>query len=102
MASDKIRFRKATKQFNEKEADPFEFTKDVDQDLHYKKTDKILEDDLIDLIDTDGKKSFESVFVLEFHPGVKKKTIHWLVDKIRGKKAHGGVELMVMMEPLTK
>lgn len=111
MASDKIRFRKTTTEYKQLENEPFEFPK-VTQDestaarLHNKKTDRFVEDyvDTIDDLigDGDRKKSFDSVFIIEFHQDVKKKAIHWLVDKIRGKKAHGGAELLVMREPLTR
>lgn len=111
MASDKIRHRKANNEYKLLD-EPFEFPRTGSQDdlLHIKKTDRPVadhEDDYVDtivreLIGTDDGKSFNSVFVIEFHTDVKKKTIHWLVDKIRGKKAHGGAELLVMREPLSR
>lgn len=109
MASDKIRFRKATNEYKllDKE-EPFEFPNKEDVAaglLHDKKTDRVVEDyvdDQIEVIDDGQKRPFDSVFVIEFHPGVKKKAIHWLVDKIRAKKAHGGAELLVLREPFTR
>lgn len=108
MASDKIRFRKTTNEYKDLSKHPFEFPQ-VPQDdassLHDKKTDRPV-DDYVDTIDDldigDQKKSFESIFVIEFHRDVKMKAIHWLVDKIRGKKAYGGAELLVMREPMTR
>lgn len=107
MASDKIRFRKSTNEYKllDKQ-EPFEYPNKEDVDgLHDKKTDRVVEDYVDDQIDVDEggqKRPFDSVFVIEFHPGVKKKAIHWLVDKIRAKKAHGGAELLVLREPFTR
>lgn len=106
MASDKIRFRKAANEANRAAYAPFEFpVKDDRKPLDRKKTDYPAEDYVDDLFSSEDHQkpsSFESVFVIEFLPGVKKKAVHWLVDKIRGKKAHGGAELLVMREPLTR
>lgn len=108
MASDKIRFRKTTNEYKDLSKHPFEFPQvpqDDSSSLHDKKTDRPV-DDYVDTIDDldigDQKKSFESIFVIEFHRDVKIKAIHWLVDKIRGKKAYGGAELLVMREPMTR
>lgn len=42
---------------------------------------------------------FETYLVISFASDVNTKTLHWIVDKIRGKKSHGGAELLLRMEP---
>lgn len=109
MASDKIRFRKTKEDYQllKEMKQPFEFPGTDSGGLHPKKMDSSVPDYVDDMIEDkdeygDDKKSFESIFVIEFHPGVKINAIHWLVDKIRGKKIHGGAELLVMREPLAR
>lgn len=42
---------------------------------------------------------FDTYLVVEFANNVSSKTLHWIVDKIRGKKNHGGAELLIRKEP---
>lgn len=46
--------------------------------------------------------AFESYLVITFANNVPNKALHWIVDKIRGRRAHGGAELIVRMEPHTE
>lgn len=50
----------------------------------------------------DGGALFESYLVITFANNVPNKALHWIVDKIRGKRSHGGAELIVRMEPHTE
>lgn len=43
--------------------------------------------------------TFETYLVIEFADNVSSKSLHWIVDKIRGKKNHGGAELLLRKEP---
>lgn len=45
---------------------------------------------------------FETYLVIEFANNVSSKSLHWIVDKIRGKKNHGGAELLIRKEPSTE
>lgn len=45
---------------------------------------------------------FETQLVIAFANTVTHKALHWIVDKIRGKRAHGGAELLIRMEPQTE
>lgn len=45
---------------------------------------------------------FETYLVIEFANNVNSKSLHWIVDKIRGKKNHGGAELLIRKEPSTE
>lgn len=45
---------------------------------------------------------FESYLVIEFSPNIQKKTLHWIIDKIRTKVSRGGAGLLVRREPQTK
>lgn len=47
----------------------------------------------------DDSAVFETQLVMVFANTVPHKALHWLVDKIRGKRAHGGAELLVRMQP---
>lgn len=42
---------------------------------------------------------FDTYLVIEFANNVSSKSLHWIVDKIRGKKNHGGAELLIRKEP---
>lgn len=42
---------------------------------------------------------FDTYLVIEFAKNVNSKSLHWIVDKIRGKKNHGGAELLLRKEP---
>lgn len=42
---------------------------------------------------------FDTYLVIEFSKNVNSKSLHWIVDKIRGKKSHGGAELLIRKEP---
>lgn len=50
----------------------------------------------------DDNKHFESYLVIEFSPNIEKKTLHWIVDKIRTKASRGGAGLIIRREPQTK
>lgn len=50
------------------------------------------------LADANGSV-FESYVIISFASDVNTKTLHWIVDKIRGKKSHGGAELLLRKEP---
>lgn len=50
----------------------------------------------------DENAYFESHLVIEFSPDIQKKTLHWIIDKIRTKVARGGAGLLVRREPQTK
>lgn len=43
--------------------------------------------------------AFDTHIVMEFANNVSSKSLHWIVDKIRGKKNHGGAELLIRKEP---
>lgn len=45
---------------------------------------------------------FESYLVIEFSPNIQKKSLHWIIDKIRTKVSRGGAGLLVRREPQTK
>lgn len=45
---------------------------------------------------------FDTYLVIEFANNVNSKSLHWIVDKIRGKKTHGGAELLIRKEPNNK
>lgn len=47
-------------------------------------------------------KYFDSHLVIEFSPNIQKKTLHWIVDKIRTKVSRGGAGLHIRREPQTK
>lgn len=47
-------------------------------------------------LDTD---IFETYLVIAFGNNCNNKALHWIVDKIRGKRSHGGAELLIRMEP---
>lgn len=42
----------------------------------------------------------ESYTVIEFNRNVNRKSLHWIIDKIRGKKANGGADLLIRREPI--
>lgn len=42
---------------------------------------------------------FHTYIVIEFANNVSNKSLHWIVDKIRSKKKHGGAELLIRKEP---
>lgn len=46
----------------------------------------------------DGGK-FETHLVIEFSPEIQKKTLHWIIDKIRARVSRGGAGLEVRREP---
>ena len=43
--------------------------------------------------------SFETYLVVHFSPTINHKTLHWIIDKIRGKALHGGANLLIRKEP---
>lgn len=43
--------------------------------------------------------AFDTYLVIKFANNVSNKSLHWIVDKIRGKKNHGGAELLIRKEP---
>lgn len=45
---------------------------------------------------------FETYLVVEFSPNIERKTLHWIVDKIRKKTSHGGAGLLIRREPQIK
>lgn len=47
--------------------------------------------------DEGGK--FETYLVIEFSPEIQKKTLHWIIDKIRARVSRGGAGLEVRREP---
>lgn len=50
----------------------------------------------------DENRYFESYLVIEFSPNIQKKTLHWIIDKIRTKVSRGGAGLLIRREPQTK
>lgn len=42
---------------------------------------------------------FETYLVIAFSSEINTKTLHWIIDKIRGKRTHGGAELLIRKEP---
>ncbi|XP_031623268.1 anoctamin-10 [Contarinia nasturtii] len=50
---------------------------------------------------SDENRHFESYLVIEFSPDIQKKTLHWIVDKIRTKTSKGGAGLLIRREPQT-
>lgn len=50
----------------------------------------------------DENTYMESYLVIEFSPDIQKKTLHWIIDKIRTKTSRGGAGLLVRREPQTK
>lgn len=46
--------------------------------------------------------SFETYLVIEFSADISKKTLHWIIDKIRTKTSRGGAGLLVKREPQLK
>lgn len=41
----------------------------------------------------------QTYIVLKFSPNVNRSTIHWIVDRIRGKRRNGGAELLIKKQP---
>jgi hypothetical protein len=37
--------------------------------------------------------------VIEFDKNINRDAMHWIIDKIRMKKADGGAQLIIRMEP---
>lgn len=53
-----------------------------------------------DSSDDDGDFStFETYLVMEFARDINQKTLYWIIDKMRGKKMHGGAGLILRKEP---
>lgn len=52
--------------------------------------------------DAGDEDVFDTQLVMVFANTVSHKALHWIVDKIRGKRAHGGAELLIRMEPQTE
>lgn len=50
----------------------------------------------------DDNGIFESYMIIEFSPDIQKKTLHWIIDKIRTRASRGGAGLMIKREPQTK
>lgn len=59
-------------------------------------------DDDSDLADDEKSKYMESYLIIEFSPDIQKKTLHWIIDKIRTKVSRGGAGLIIRREPQTK
>lgn len=45
---------------------------------------------------------FDSYLVIEFSPEINKKTLHWIIDKLRTKVSRGGAGLLIRREPQSK
>lgn len=45
---------------------------------------------------------FETYLVIEFSPEINKKTLHWIIDKLRTKTSRGGAGLIIRREPQTE
>lgn len=45
---------------------------------------------------------FETYLVIEFSPEISKKTLHWIIDKMRTKISRGGAGLLIRREPQTE
>lgn len=43
--------------------------------------------------------TYETYLVMEFAKDINQKTLHWIIDKIRGRKIHGGAGLLLRKEP---
>lgn len=50
----------------------------------------------------DDGRIFETYLVIEFSAEIRKKTLHWIIDKIRMKQSSGGAGLLIRREPQTK
>lgn len=50
----------------------------------------------------DESSIFETYLVVEFSPNIQRKTLHWIIDKIRRKTSHGGAGLLIRREPQNK
>lgn len=51
---------------------------------------------------SDDNGPFESYLIIEFSPNIQKKTLHWIIDKIRTRVSRGGAGLLIKREPQTK
>lgn len=51
---------------------------------------------------SDETSIFETYLVVEFSPNIQRKTLHWIIDKIRRKTSHGGAGLLIRREPQNK
>lgn len=51
---------------------------------------------------SDDNSIFETYLVVEFSPDIQRKTLHWIIDKIRRKTSHGGAGLLLRREPQNK
>lgn len=51
---------------------------------------------------TDDGSIFETYLVIQFSAKIEKKTLHWVIDKIRKKQSRGGAGLLIRREPQTK
>lgn len=79
---------------NEKNDPPFKETVNFQSDGHTKNGDDS------DSSDDDDIGAFESHLVIEFAKDINEKTLHWIIDKIRGKKsALGCAGLILRREP---
>lgn len=50
----------------------------------------------------DENSIFETYLVVEFSPDIQRKTLHWIIDKIRRKTSNGGAGLFLRREPQNK
>lgn len=50
----------------------------------------------------DENSVFETYLVVEFSPEIQRKTLHWIIDKIRRKTSLGGAGLLMRREPQNK
>lgn len=51
---------------------------------------------------SDENSVFETYLVVEFSPNILRKTLHWIIDKIRRKTSLGGAGLLIRREPQNK
>lgn len=51
---------------------------------------------------SDENAHFDTYLIIEFSAGIQKKTLHWIIDKIRTKVSRGGAGLLIRREPQTK
>lgn len=51
---------------------------------------------------SDEGATFETYLVVEFSPEIQRKTLHWIIDKIRRKTSNGGAGLLLRREPQNK
>lgn len=50
----------------------------------------------------DVQQFLDTHVIIKFANNVSMNTLHWIIDKIRAKKSHGGAELLIRREPNTE